>query len=175
MSVGSATPAVAVPLALGHAGLSVGEMDRSLRFYESGLGLDCVSRRVVDDEYILRIVQVPVATAIEVAMLSTADGRIAVELLRYLGTEASERLGQPDPSTPGVGHLCLFVADAAVAAERALAAGGTRRSPEPVQIESGPYAGGFGFYLSDPDGYSVELVEASAQIRNQLEIDRRSR
>jgi catechol 2,3-dioxygenase-like lactoylglutathione lyase family enzyme len=146
-------------LALGHAGLSVSDMDRSLGFYEDGLGLRCVARRHVEEDYIRRIVQVPGTTGIEVAFLAAADGAPAVELLCYRGAPAAEVSPVP-PSAPGTGHLCLLVTDAAVALERALGAGGTARTPRPVEIASGPYRGGWGCYLEDPDGYLVELLQA---------------
>lgn len=153
-------------LALGHAGVSVSDMDRSLRFYESGLGLTCVGRRVVEADYILRIVAVEGTTGIEVAMLATADGRIAVELLRYLGAAPGQR-GE-HRSAPGTGHLCLFVDDIALAMRRGVAAGGAERTSRPVEVESGPYQGALGCYLEDPDGYPVELVQPSLRMRERL-------
>lgn len=144
---------------LAHAGVTVREMERSLAFYVEGLGLECVSRRAVDAAYIRRIVGVLDAASIEVAMLAFPGGEIVVELLAYAGCERAD--GAARPSDFGSGHLCLFVDDVHAVWRSALAAGGTPRSPQPIAIESGPYAGGFGCYLADPDGYSVELLQPS--------------
>jgi|GEM_PF-321454 len=153
-------------LTLAHVGVSVSDMDRALRFYEHGLGLRCVARRVAPDAYLRRIVQVPGTTAVEVAMLATDDGRIGVELLRYLGPELPAKSGEP--SNPGTGHLCLFSTDVNKVFERAMATGGRRRSPGPVRIESGPYKGGMGCYLEDPDGFPVEIVQPNEALRDHL-------
>jgi lactoylglutathione lyase len=148
----------------GHVGVAASDLDRSLAFYVDGLGLTCVSRRVVDEEYIRAIVQVPGTRNIEVAMLALASGQVAVELLRYNGSDSrpEERSVAAAPSEPGTGHLCLFVDDIERAWGRALGMGGTARSPGPVAIQSGIYAGGFGCYLKDPDGYHIELVQPPA-------------
>ena len=146
---------------LAHVGVAVHDLQRSLDFYVHGLGLACISRRPVDQEYIRTIVQVPGTKIIEVAMLSLPNGQVAVELLKYVGRESHPCAA---PSEPGTGHLCLFVDDIEFAWERALAAGGTPRSPRPVAIESGPYAGGFGCYLKDPDGYHVELLQPPSDL-----------
>jgi lactoylglutathione lyase len=141
-----------------HAGVTVRDMERSLAFYVEGLGLECVSRRPVEAAYIRRIVDVLDATSIEVAMLAFPGGEIVVELLAYAGCERED--GSARPCDPGSGHFCLFVDDVHAVWRNALAAGGTPRSPEPIAIESGPYEGGFGCYLTDPDGYSIELLQA---------------
>lgn len=144
-------------LAFAHAGVSVSDLDRSLAFYVDGVGLRCVSRRLVEDDYVLTIVQVPGTRALEVAMLALPTGQVVLELLRYVGCEPGSWSGQP--SDFGVGHVCLFVDDVDAARERALQAGGRARTPHPVEIKSGPYKGGVSCYLADPDGYTVELVE----------------
>lgn len=140
-----------------HAGVTVSDMERSLRFYGDGLGLVCMNRRRVTDAFIKRIVAVGELDAIEVAYLALPDGTVAVELLRYDGADACE--GRARPCDPGSGHVCLLVGDAHAVWERALAAGGTARSEAPVRIADGPYAGGFSGYLADPDGYPVELLQ----------------
>ena len=46
-----------------------------------------------------------------------------------------------------------------VVAERSDAAGYAPRSTAPVHIPEGPNAGARSFYVRDPDGYTVELLQ----------------
>ena len=46
-----------------------------------------------------------------------------------------------------------------VVAERSDAAGYAPRSTAPVHITEGPNAGARSFYVRDPDGYTVELLQ----------------
>lgn len=140
-----------------HSGVSVGDLEAALAFYEEGLGLTRLSRRRVEHPYITRIVNVPGTTAIDVVILALPDGTPAVELLRYQGCDIAPATAAP--CDPGVGHLCLLVDDVHAARDRALAHGGSPRSEAPVRIENGPYEGGYGCYLEDPDHHVVELLQ----------------
>lgn len=148
-----------------HTGVTVSDLDTSLQFYATGLGLRLANRRRVDDAYIRQIVQVSGLSAIEVALLQLPDGPVVVELLQYDGgdgTSASTR-----PCDPGSGHLCLYVDDIGTGWRQALACGGRPRTPRPTRIDSGPFTGGFGCYLSDPDGYLVELLQPPTEVTRE--------
>ena len=58
----------------------------------------------------------------------------------------------------GNAHLCLVTEDIHADFERLRACGVPH--PEPVQIPWGPYAGGWACYFRDPDGISIELLQA---------------
>jgi catechol 2,3-dioxygenase-like lactoylglutathione lyase family enzyme len=61
----------------------------------------------------------------------------------------------------GNAHLCLVTDDMASDFGRLRAAGyDTFRSERPIDIPWGPYRGGRACYLRDPDGASIELLEA---------------
>ena len=52
-----------------HAGITVSDLDRSLEFYCGLLGLELLWRRLYEEPEITRIVGVPEATGLEIAML----------------------------------------------------------------------------------------------------------
>ncbi len=138
-----------------HAGITVSDLERSLAFYEGLLGLELLWRRLYEEPEITRIVGVPEATGIEVAMLQVPGGEFQVELLRYHGVE--QRDGSGPPSEHGTGHFCLFV-EGIEALHAELAEQGVRfRSDGPVEMGAGPNRGGKSLYSLDPDGYVVEF------------------
>lgn len=138
--------------AFAHAGITVRSMERSLAFYLDGLGLQCTSRRVVADKYVKEIVQVAPLKDIEVALLSLNGESVIIELLEYRGH--ASRPFSSQPSDVGSGHVCLAVDDIKDVIQRTVAAGGVMRSPRPVRIQNGPYAGGARMLPSGPTGTS---------------------
>jgi catechol 2,3-dioxygenase-like lactoylglutathione lyase family enzyme len=140
-----------------HAGITVSDLDRSLEFYCSLLGLELLWRRRYEEREIAEIVGVPEATAFDIAFLGIPGSDTQVELLQYHGVEQVS--GAVPPSRHGGGHFCLFVRDVD-ALHGDLAARGVRfRSPGPVEMRSGPNRGGKSLYSHDPDGYVIELHE----------------
>ena len=53
-----------------HAGITVSDLDRSLAFYEGLLGLEVLWRRLYEEPEVRRIVGVPEATGLDIAMYS---------------------------------------------------------------------------------------------------------
>lgn len=145
-------------LRFGHNGITVSKLQRSVDFYTAAFGLVCLSSRTVDDAYIKRIVQVDGTESIAIAFIGLPCGQLIVELLEYRGSTSTPR--PTHPGVPGTAHLCLMVDDIESTWDRALSRGGRARSPQPVRIDSGPYESGFGCYLNDPDGYTIELLQA---------------
>lgn len=152
MKSGAAMPSVT---GFFHAGITVRDMESSLRFYRDGLGLELQFDRLLDADY-LRTVLALEFTAIRAVYLTIPGGGV-VELLEYQGIERMS--AQSRPSDFGAGHLCLYVEGIAELTERLVALGGVPRSAGPVSITSGPNAGATSIYLCDPDGYAVELFE----------------
>jgi catechol 2,3-dioxygenase-like lactoylglutathione lyase family enzyme len=142
--------------ALDHVGYAVTDLDRSIAFYETLLGVPLLMRKTWDVPYLGDIVGYP-GSALEGAFFRLPNG-VVLELLRYL---------RPGPGTvdmesynAGNAHLCLVTDDMAADFARIHAAGyDTFRSAEPVVIPWGPYKGGKACYLRDPDGISIELLE----------------
>ncbi len=138
-----------------HGGVTVSDLDRSLQFYCGLLGLELLWRRRYAEREITRIVGVPEATAIEVAMLAIPESDVQFELLQYHGCASPS--GASPPSHHGTGHFCVFVTGIE-ALHRELAQKGVRfRSDGPVEMTAGANKGGKSLYSLDPDGYVFEL------------------
>jgi hypothetical protein len=82
-----------------------------------------------------------------------------VELFEFVGIERHPASARP--CDYGAGHMCLFVEDAEALHRRISDLGFSSRSGEVVRIEAGPHTGAKVAYLIDPDGYHVEVYEAS--------------
>ena len=138
-----------------HAGRTVSDLDGSLAFYEGLLGLEVLWRRLYEEPEIRRIVGVPEATALDIAMLRVPGSDFEVELLEPRGRA---RLARAPPSHCG-GHFCLFVTGIDALHAELREHGVAFRSDGPVEMTAGANAGGKSLYSLDPDGYVVELHE----------------
>jgi catechol 2,3-dioxygenase-like lactoylglutathione lyase family enzyme len=139
-----------------HAGVTVSDLDRSLAFYRDLLGLEVSMERVFTEPYIFEIVALQPA-AMRIAYLKIPQSPVILELIEFQGIERHS--GAARPCDPGSGHFCLYVADVDSLHAR-LAEGGIRsRSAAPVMVTAGPNRGSKVVYVSDPDGYLVELFE----------------
>ena len=61
------------------------------------------------------------------------------------------------PSRHGTGHFCVFVQNIDALYEDLAAKGVRFRSDGPVEMTTGPNAGGKSLYSLDPDGYVFEF------------------
>jgi catechol 2,3-dioxygenase-like lactoylglutathione lyase family enzyme len=138
-----------------HFALTVSDTDRSVAFYTGLFGLELLSDREVDRDYVERI------TAVEGAWIRIVHLRgygKQVELLEYKRPRGAER-ARPLPDA-GSAHLCFTSDDLDEDVARLQAAGVVFRS-QPVETTSGPNRGGRGVYLEDPDGNAVEVVQVA--------------
>ena len=140
-----------------HVGLTVSDIERSIVFYRDVLGMTLVRRRPrVDADYVGR--QTGYAgVALSVASFQVLpESRQTLEVVQYLNHDGSPI----DPATnrAGSSHLCLLVSDFH-ACHAELKAKGVDFKSEPVTITAGPNKGGMVIYLSDPDGYTIELFQ----------------
>ena len=138
-----------------HGGITVSDLDCSLEFYSGLLGLELLWRGELPATVIGRIVGVPEATAFDVAFLQIPGSETQVELVQYHGV--TQESGAALPSRHGSGHFCVFVQNID-ALHADLATKGVRfRSDGPVEMTTGPNAGGKSLYALDPDGYIFEF------------------
>jgi len=138
-----------------HGGITVSDMNRSLEFYSGLLGLDLVWRGELPATVVGRIVGVPEATGFEVAFLRIPGSETQVELVEYRGVNSES--GAVSPSHHGTGHFCVFVRNIDALHEDLAAKGVLFRSDGPVEMTTGPNAGGKSLYSLDPDGYVFEF------------------
>jgi len=138
-----------------HAGITVSDLDRSLEFYCGLLGLELLWRRLYEEPEVKRIVGVPEASGIEIAMLRVPGSELDVELLEYKGCERQS--GSSPPCNYGTGHFCVFVTGIEALYDELLERGVSFRSDGPVEMGAGPNKGGKSLYSLDPDGYIFEF------------------
>jgi len=145
-----------------HAGITVSDLDRSLEFYCELLGLELLWRRLYEEPEIMRIVGVPEATGLEIAMLRVpgSGSELEVELIEYRGCERHS--GSSRPCDYGTGHFCVYVTGIDALWEELRARGVSFRSDGPVEMSAGANAGGKSLYALDPDGYIFELHQRPA-------------
>jgi catechol 2,3-dioxygenase-like lactoylglutathione lyase family enzyme len=136
-----------------HTGFSVVDLDRSLEFY-LGLGCEIVWQREITDEYFRRIVGIP-DCVVRAAHLRVPGSTHVIELFQYTPQNAARGLA---PNDPGHAHLA-FIVDDLRTAHRVLSERGVRFTSEPVEITAGANKGGWGVYMVDPDGITLELFQ----------------
>lgn len=147
-----------------HTGFTVSDIERSIAFYTEAVGLELRHRQEQENEYTSTFVGYPDAK-LKVAQFSLPAGSHGpsghvLELAEYVRPRG-ETLA-PGSNAVGSGHLA-FETDALDATlERMRAAGGTPVS-EPVAITAGINRGGRTVYVRDPDGITIELVQAPAR------------
>jgi catechol 2,3-dioxygenase-like lactoylglutathione lyase family enzyme len=146
-----------------HLGLTVSDIERSVRFYRDDLGLRPLRRRSSDAPYLGEQTGHP-GLRLEMASFAlTSDGGMTLELVQYMTHAglAADTATNRAAST----HVCFRVDDIHRAYD-ALQAHGVRFLTAPVPITSGPNAGGLAVYFLDPDGYTLELFQPPAATVN---------
>ena len=127
-----------MPDELIHTCYRIGDIDRSVEFYEK-LGFEEVGRFPIRDE------------AINVFMGLPGDGP-RLELTYNIGREEPYEIGT------GYGHIAITVEDMDATLER-LAAVGIEPERPPYSVREG---GSLLCFVRDPDDYRIELLEAGS-------------
>lgn len=140
---------------VGHFGIQVADLERSIAFYEQLIGLELVARWTRDQEYIQELVGYP-GVVLHVAVFRLPKTDACLEVLEYKNVERSP----VDPATanPGTAHLCLYVEDLEAVYSRLEDAGVTFVS-KPKTPTIPPNKGGRVVYALDPDGIRIELLQ----------------
>jgi catechol 2,3-dioxygenase-like lactoylglutathione lyase family enzyme len=140
-----------------HVGITVADLDRSLRFYRDLLGMRVIGLNV---EAVGSIVGMPGASA-RIADLDAGGGQL-LELIDY-GSAPAEAAPQ-GPDAVGSCHVSIQVDDLRGALAR-LASAGHRPMGEVTELSlGGVWEGCTIAYLRDPDGVVIELLERSHSV-----------
>lgn len=137
-----------------HVGITVADLDRAIAFWQRMLGEPGRDRTLLDGPRLGELLGFPRARID--SYWFDLPGGVALELLQYI--EPLEPGNDPSTARPGNVHVCLQVLDIDAAHARAIAAGATRVSPEPIEVMRGPRAGTRIVCVRAPDGVTIELV-----------------
>jgi catechol 2,3-dioxygenase-like lactoylglutathione lyase family enzyme len=143
-----------VILSCDHVGITVRDLNQSVRFYED-LGFELFGRCTRSERYLQTLVGYP-EVVLEVAEMTIPGSSVRLEILEYRGIDGTGI--DPANGNPGTAHFCLIVADIDELCARMAERGATYVSPVQTS-DAGPIKGGKVVYMIDPDGIRVELVE----------------
>ncbi|MBM3945713.1 MAG: VOC family protein [SAR202 cluster bacterium] len=137
-----------------HTGFVVSDLDRSVKFYTEGLGLECEQTAMLGGEGIEQVVGYPNAK-VRAAFMFADDGQM-LELLQYMEpkVEVRDANEQRRRNVAGAAHLGFMVDDVHAAYER-LVKLGAKPLNRPAQVRAGLQ----GAYMQDPDGNWFEIVQ----------------
>jgi catechol 2,3-dioxygenase-like lactoylglutathione lyase family enzyme len=141
---------------LHHTGYTVSDLDRSVAFYRDLLGCEVLATQEKEGGYLAAIVGYPDAH-VRMAHLQAPGGGPVLELFEYVAP-AGERPAL-EVRNVGTSHICFLVDDLPALYEELRAHGVDSFVSPPVAVDTGINRGGYGLYLHDPDGITVELFQ----------------
>jgi catechol 2,3-dioxygenase-like lactoylglutathione lyase family enzyme len=144
--------------ALHHVGITVRDLEASIRFYHDVLGLEFSNEPSpwFDGEELASAVGVPGAILRQVSLRA---GDTTLELLEYRNPP-STTTSPLKPNDRGASHIAFLVDD--IEAKKAeLEARGIEFYSSVNVVDEGVLAGWRWVYFEDPDGYPLELVEVA--------------
>jgi catechol 2,3-dioxygenase-like lactoylglutathione lyase family enzyme len=144
---------------LHHTGYTVSDLERSVAFYRGVLGCEVIATQEKEGGYLAAIVGYPGAHVRMAHLRVPEDGHV-IELFEYMLPTGD----RPPLEVRNVGtsHLCFIVDDLARVHAELRERGVDFVSP-PVAVDTGVNRGGYGVYLRDPDGITIELFQPPAR------------
>jgi catechol 2,3-dioxygenase-like lactoylglutathione lyase family enzyme len=135
----------------------VSDLDRALGFYRDVLGLRVIADATVTEPEVAELLGLD-SVQLRIADLDSGDGRI-VELIQYV--QPKGRRIAYESSDSATAHIAFTVDDLAAVRDRLTSAGATMVSRQPITIDEpgGAFDGAICFYVRDPDGIILELVQ----------------
>ncbi|MTD13443.1 hypothetical protein GIS00_05725 [Nakamurella sp. YIM 132087] len=140
-----------------HVGVTVWDMEESLRFYRDGLGMTVLSDGIRPGPAVEPVTGV-LPTDLRSVFLTVPGSSTQVELFEYRGVDRARSTLRP--CDVGFAHMCLHIEDVVAMHARMVELGYGSIRP-PFVVEVGPHAGAVAVYLLDPNGFSVELFQAA--------------
>ena len=155
-------------LAMEHVGITVKDLDRSVRFYAALFDTDPLDRRSwrgKDAEYVADMMDKPGLT-LDGAWFQLPGSNTILEIIEFHDLPDGDNQTVPHYQTGGV-HLGFSLPSIDEAASRVRAAG-AKFLTEPVSIQYGPYmgTGGRSVLFRDPDDNNLQLMEISSRPGN---------
>ncbi|HSY16078.1 MAG TPA: VOC family protein [Jatrophihabitantaceae bacterium] len=160
--------ATAASMRLNHVGLTVGSLEASYDFYTRVVGLvpfgaggrgTATARTAsgidvleTDSAELGKLTNNP-GSALRCAFVQSPDARLVLQLVEYV--VGGEKAIEPGHTRPGSPHISLYVDDVAGRFAAAAVTAPDAIASELVQITPTMRS----FYLTDPDGVPVELIE----------------
>jgi lactoylglutathione lyase len=140
-----------------HTGLTVSDLEVSLRFWGEALGMETVVRQERRGGYLEAIVKEPDAHVLQ-AQLEFPGGGPRIELFQYVAPEGAQVRARP--RDVGFAHVAVLCADVNALLGRLVDAGGEAFG-EVIEVDAGVNAGARAVYVRDPDGHVLELFSAA--------------
>ena len=137
-----------------HTSFTVSDLDRSITFYRDLLGFELISLAGRDPKFSEKVTGIPGAR-LQVAYLQAPGHRI--ELIQYISSPGVTL--DLRTNNIGCGHIAFDVDDLRKMYAQ-LKAKGVHFKSEPLESTAGPTKGGFVVYLADPDGITLEFIQA---------------
>jgi catechol 2,3-dioxygenase-like lactoylglutathione lyase family enzyme len=145
----------------GHIGLTVTDLDRSLRFYRDRLGLEPAGRSRTTHEQTRRVLG-DLGMELEMAVLRLPNTNAYLQLLRF-GNPVRTPI-DPLHGNPGTCHVAFYTDDLDETWATLEATGSENQGDGITLIEGGVFDGGRCIYCTDPDGIRVEFLEGPAYL-----------
>jgi catechol 2,3-dioxygenase-like lactoylglutathione lyase family enzyme len=145
-------------IAADHTGITVSNLERSLKFWRDVLGFEFSHSAHQKGERPEQITGVKGAE-LKLAVLKTPSGH-KIELLEYFAPADRQRVNLR-PCDVGHVHVALTVDDLDAVLKK-IAESGWKTAGEPQTLTVGPNAGKRVVYVRDPDGTTIELMQAPA-------------
>ncbi len=141
--------------AVDHTGFTVANLEHSLAFWRDVLGFELSHRPHQTGDLASEITGVPGAE-ISIAVLKGYGHKI--ELLEYLAPDDRKHFA-PRPCDVGSVHVALVVDDLD-AVLKTIAVSGWKAAGQPQTLQAGPNTGRCVVYVRDPDGTTIEFMQA---------------
>jgi len=137
-----------------HTSFTVSHLERSISFYRDLLGMELISLAGRDRAFAEKVTGIPGAN-LKIAYLQAPGHRL--ELIQYFSPPGKKL----DLQTNNVGcaHLAFNVDDLPKMYADLKAKGVQFKSP-PQEVPAGPNKGTLTVYLTDPDGLTLEFLQA---------------
>jgi len=143
---------------LNHVGISVADLDRSLRFYCEMLDMKVLYRAEFGGDPYEEVMAIP---HVRGNMCVLKNGTIQLELFQFDQPGPSGKNPDEPISSHGISHFGVEVEDLDAAYQR-LAAAGVKLQSRVREFQGGTRA----VYARDPDGNVFELVQRRLSLRS---------